>query len=192
MTSRHVQKLSSPGPRRSARPAMPRWNAWQCRLGRPGRAMPLTWWAASWCAASRGASGVTPVITPSSIATRTLRAQPPGRKAWSKNRIMVDRLPLSRYVYTIEEEASRRYDTIWLDARLATVDPARAGLGIVENGAIAAKDGRIAYVGPVSDLPAGWSAADTVRLEGRWVTPGLVDCHTHLVYGGNRAHEFEL
>lgn len=85
-----------------------------------------------------------------------------------------------------------RYDRIWLDARLATVDPAKAGLGIVENGAIAAQDGRIAYVGPAADLPRGWSAADTVRLEGRWITPGLVDCHTHLVYGGNRAHEFEL
>ncbi|MGH6962134.1 MAG: imidazolonepropionase, partial [Dongiaceae bacterium] len=85
-----------------------------------------------------------------------------------------------------------RYDTIWLDARLATVDPAKAGLGIVENGAIAAQDGRIAYVGPAADLPSGWSASDTVRLDGRWITPGLVDCHTHLVYGGNRAHEFEL
>lgn len=85
-----------------------------------------------------------------------------------------------------------RYDRIWLDARLVTVNPALAGLGIVEDGAIAAKDGRIAYVGPASDLPVGWSAAETVRLDGRWVTPGLVDCHTHLVYGGSRAHEFEL
>lgn len=85
-----------------------------------------------------------------------------------------------------------RYDKIWLDARLVTVNPAAAGLGIVENGAIAAKDGRIAYVGPATDLPSGRSASDTVRLDGRWVTPGLVDCHTHLVYGGSRAHEFEL
>lgn len=85
-----------------------------------------------------------------------------------------------------------RHDKIWLDARLVTVNPAEAGLGIVEHGAIAAKDGRIAYVGPASALPGGWSAAETIRLDGRWVTPGLVDCHTHLVYGGNRAHEFEL
>ncbi|MBR1221164.1 imidazolonepropionase [Bradyrhizobium sp. U87765 SZCCT0131] len=85
-----------------------------------------------------------------------------------------------------------RYDKIWLDARLVTVNPALAGLGIIERGAIAAKDGRIAYVGPEADLPSGWSAAETVKLDGRWVTPGLVDCHTHLVYGGNRAHEFEL
>jgi imidazolonepropionase len=85
-----------------------------------------------------------------------------------------------------------RHDKIWLDARLVTANPAEAGLGIVEHGAIAAKNGRITYVGPASALPGGWSAAETIRLDGRWVTPGLVDCHTHLVYGGNRAHEFEL
>ena len=85
-----------------------------------------------------------------------------------------------------------QYDKIWLDARLVTVNPAEAGLGIVEHGAIAAKDGRIAYVGPASALPDDWSAAEIIRLDGRWVTPGLVDCHTHLVYGGSRAHEFEL
>ncbi|MEW6639168.1 MAG: imidazolonepropionase [Pseudomonadota bacterium] len=85
-----------------------------------------------------------------------------------------------------------RYDKIWLDARLVTVNPAAAGLGIIERGAIAAKDGRIAYVGLEADLPSGWSATETIKLDGRWVTPGLVDCHTHLVYGGNRAHEFEL
>jgi imidazolonepropionase len=85
-----------------------------------------------------------------------------------------------------------RYDKIWLDARLVTVNQAEAGLGIVDSGAIAAKSGRIAYVGSASDLPSDWSAAETVRLDGRWVTPGLIDCHTHLVHGGNRAHEFEL
>jgi imidazolonepropionase len=85
-----------------------------------------------------------------------------------------------------------RYDKIWLDARLVTVNPAASGLGIIERGAIAAKNGRITYVGPEADLPSGWSAAGTFKLDGRWVTPGLVDCHTHLVYGGNRAHEFEL
>ncbi|WMT75968.1 imidazolonepropionase [Bradyrhizobium sp. Ash2021] len=85
-----------------------------------------------------------------------------------------------------------QYDRIWIDARLVTVNPASAGLGIIENAAIAAKDGRIAFVGAASDLPGNWSAAETTRLDGRWVTPGLVDCHTHLVYGGSRAHEFEL
>ena len=84
------------------------------------------------------------------------------------------------------------FDTIWLDARLATLAPGRAGLGIVEPAALAAKDGRIVFAGPIPDLPAGWDAAQRIRLDGRWVTPGLIDCHTHLVYAGNRAHEFEL
>jgi imidazolonepropionase len=85
-----------------------------------------------------------------------------------------------------------RFDTIWLDARLATLTPDRPGLGIVERGAIAAKDGRIAFAGPMAELPGGWDAINRVVLDGRWVTPGLIDCHTHLVYAGDRAHEFEL
>ncbi|HZH52507.1 MAG TPA: imidazolonepropionase [Microvirga sp.] len=82
------------------------------------------------------------------------------------------------------------FDRIWFNARLATL--AGNGLGIVEHGAVAAKDGRIAFVGAAGDLPAGWDAAERIDCEGRWITPGLVDCHTHLVFGGDRAHEFEL
>jgi imidazolonepropionase len=85
-----------------------------------------------------------------------------------------------------------RFDTIWLDARLATLSPERAGLGAVEGGAIAAVQGRIAFAGPMAELPAGWDAVERVALDGRWITPGLIDCHTHLVYAGDRAHEFEL
>src|SRR5215216_4520216 len=85
-----------------------------------------------------------------------------------------------------------RFDTIWLDARLATLSPAASGLGLVEHGAVAAVGGRIAYAGPVGDLPTGWDAKDRVSLDGRWITPGLIDCHTHLVYAGDRAQEFEL
>jgi imidazolonepropionase len=85
-----------------------------------------------------------------------------------------------------------RFDTIWLDARLATLAPDRPGLGLVERGAVAAKDGRIAFAGPAAELPSGWDAAERVSLDGRWITPGLIDCHTHLVYAGDRAHEFEL
>jgi len=84
------------------------------------------------------------------------------------------------------------FDTIWLDARLATLSANRPGLGVVERGAVAAKDGRIVFAGPVADLPSGWDARERVALDGRWVTPGLIDCHTHLVYAGDRAHEFEL
>jgi imidazolonepropionase len=84
-----------------------------------------------------------------------------------------------------------RFDTIWRDARIATLAPHSAGLGEV-TGAVAAKDGRIVFAGPEADLPTGWDTAKTVKLDGRWITPGLVDCHTHIVYGGDRAHEFEL
>ena len=85
-----------------------------------------------------------------------------------------------------------RFDTIWHDARLVTLAPGRAGLGIVEGGAVAAKDGRIAFAGPAAELPAGSDAPRRLGLDGRWITPGLIDCHTHLVYAGDRAHEFEL
>src|SRR5882757_2863314 len=85
-----------------------------------------------------------------------------------------------------------RFDTIWLDARLATLAPGRAGLGVVERGAVAATAGRIAFAGSIADLPTGWNAADRIALDGRWVTPGLIDCHTHLVYAGDRAREFEM
>ena len=84
------------------------------------------------------------------------------------------------------------FDTVWLDARLATLAAERPGLGLIENGAVAARDGRIAFAGPMAELPSGWDAARKISLDGRWVTPGLIDCHTHLVYAGNRAHEFEL
>lgn len=64
-------------------------------------------------------------------------------------------------------------------------------MGIVENGVVAAQDGRIAYAGPANGAP-GFECADEHDCEGRWITPGLIDCHTHLIYAGNRAHEFEL
>jgi len=85
-----------------------------------------------------------------------------------------------------------RFDIIWLDARLATLAPGRPGLGVVERGVVAAKDGRIVFAGPMAELPTGWDATNRIALDGRWITPGLIDCHTHLVYAGDRAHEFEL
>jgi imidazolonepropionase len=86
-----------------------------------------------------------------------------------------------------------RLDTVWLNARLATLIEGRPGLGIVESGAIGARDGYIAFVGREDELPAAQrNGARIVDCEGRWITPALIDCHTHLVYGGDRAHEFEL
>jgi imidazolonepropionase len=84
-----------------------------------------------------------------------------------------------------------RCDRLWRNARLATLAPARAGLGEVEDGLLAVQDGRIAFAGPAADAPA-FDPIETVDCEGRWITPGLIDPHTHLVFGGDRAHEFEL
>ena len=84
-----------------------------------------------------------------------------------------------------------RCDRLWRNARLATLAPDAPGLGVVEHGLVAARDGRIAWAGAEADAPA-LQAAETIDCEGRWITPGLIDPHTHLVYGGERAHEFEL
>jgi imidazolonepropionase len=87
--------------------------------------------------------------------------------------------------------ADMQCDRIWTGARLATMADGKPGLGIVEKGLLAGRDGRIVYAGPQAEAPA-CTAPEVVDCEGRWITPGLVDCHTHIVYGGNRAHEFEL
>ena len=82
-------------------------------------------------------------------------------------------------------------DRMWKSARLATMAEGRPGLGVVERGLVAARNGRIVYAGAEADAPA-LEASEIVDCAGRWITPGLVDCHTHIVYGGDRAHEFEL
>ncbi|MBI1683974.1 imidazolonepropionase [Caulobacter hibisci] len=84
-----------------------------------------------------------------------------------------------------------RCDRVWIKARLATLAEAAPGLGVVEDGVIAAKDGRILYAGPASGAPS-FEAPETIDCDGRWITPGLIDPHTHLIFGGDRAHEFEL
>jgi imidazolonepropionase len=82
---------------------------------------------------------------------------------------------------------------LWRNARLATLAQGQFGLGIVEKGAIAAQHGRILFAGAEADLPADISSkASVTDCGGRWITPGLIDCHTHLVFGGDRAREFEL
>ncbi|RVC63571.1 imidazolonepropionase, partial [Mesorhizobium sp. M2A.F.Ca.ET.046.02.1.1] len=82
---------------------------------------------------------------------------------------------------------------VWRNARLVTMADGAAGLGIVEKGAVVARDGLIVYAGPEADMPAAaGQGAETVDCVGRWITPGLIDCHTHLVYAGNRANEFEM
>lgn len=79
-------------------------------------------------------------------------------------------------------------DHLWINARLATM-AGSVPYGLLENGAVAAKDGKICWVGPAGDAP---EATQTTDCEGRLITPGLVDCHTHLVYAGNRIGEWEM
>ena len=86
------------------------------------------------------------------------------------------------------------WDTLWIDAHLATMTRGGAAYGAICDGAIAAKDGRIAWVGARGDLPGAPQdlAHNVVSADGAWITPGLIDCHTHLVFGGDRAREFEM
>ena len=83
------------------------------------------------------------------------------------------------------------WDLLLTDVHLATMSQGATPYGIVEDGAVAVSDGNIAWLGPGAELPANESR-ETRSLDGRWLTPALIDCHTHLVFAGNRAAEFEL
>lgn len=76
----------------------------------------------------------------------------------------------------------------WTNARLATMTD--SGLGLIDHGVVTAEDGRIVYAGPADGAPG--KAADSTDCGGRLITPGLIDCHTHLVHGGNRANEWAM
>lgn len=81
-------------------------------------------------------------------------------------------------------------DRLLIDCHVATMTEGGAPYGAIEDAAVLIKDRRIVWVGARADLPVH-KAVETDRLEGRWVTPGLIDCHTHLVFGGDRSGEFE-
>jgi imidazolonepropionase len=81
---------------------------------------------------------------------------------------------------------------LWTNARIATMAAdAPQPYGLVDDGALAVEDGRIAWVGPRAELPAQLGGGTVHDAQGALVTPGLIDCHTHLVYAGDRAGEFE-
>jgi len=82
------------------------------------------------------------------------------------------------------------WDLLLTDARIATMRRGAADYGLIEDGAIAIANGKLAWLGRASDIP-DQAATETRSLSGRWITPALIDCHTHLVFGGDRAAEFE-
>jgi imidazolonepropionase len=81
--------------------------------------------------------------------------------------------------------------TLLINATLACVADASSGYGLLADAALLVDGERIAWLGPMSDCPTV-TGAERFHCGGRLVTPGLIDCHTHLVYGGDRADEFEL
>ena len=86
-----------------------------------------------------------------------------------------------------------KIDAVWVNVHLATMTET-GPYGMVRDGAVAVNDGKIAWVGKRVDLPVDIESGAARIHDGQngWITPGLVDCHTHLVYAGSRAHEFEL
>ena len=86
-----------------------------------------------------------------------------------------------------------KWQSLWVNANLATMS-GKGAYGTLQDSAIAVEDGKIAWLGSMSDLPGSSpELANTVHdCAGQWITPGLIDCHTHLLFGGNRVKEFEL
>ncbi len=82
------------------------------------------------------------------------------------------------------------WDLLLTDARIATMRGGETDYGAIENGAVAISQGEIAWLGPQTGLPEN-TAVETRSLDGRWITPALIDCHTHLVFGGDRSAEYE-
>jgi imidazolonepropionase len=93
----------------------------------------------------------------------------------------------------VQQNSEAGTTRVWRNATLATLAGNLPGLGIVEDGAVVVRGETIVFAGAEADLPkAEISGAEIIDCEGRWITPGLIDCHTHLVHAGNRANEFEM
>jgi imidazolonepropionase len=82
------------------------------------------------------------------------------------------------------------WDLLLTDARIATMRQGDSDYGTIENGALAIAGGEIAWLGAIEELP-GAASVTTRSVENCWLTPALIDCHTHLVFGGDRGAEFE-
>jgi imidazolonepropionase len=88
---------------------------------------------------------------------------------------------------------SKHWQTLYLNVNLATMSDGANSYGEINQGALAISEGKIAWLGKEADLPSyDVNVVDVIDGKGQWLSPGLIDCHTHLVYGGNRANEFEM
>ncbi|MFT6099102.1 MAG: imidazolonepropionase, partial [Arenicella sp.] len=83
-------------------------------------------------------------------------------------------------------------EILYQECTIATMQAGQVDYGLIENGAIAVVDGRVAWVGEATRLPQEYRGMSSESLGDRLVTPALIDCHTHLVFGGDRAREFEM
>ncbi len=91
------------------------------------------------------------------------------------------------------QSSTHHWQTLWLNVNLATMTEAGAGYGEVTCAALAISNKKIVWLGKEADLPKYHkSTVEIIDGQGKWLTPGLIDCHTHLIYGGNRANEFEM
>ena len=86
--------------------------------------------------------------------------------------------------------ATKTCDILFINARLATMTPGGEPYGVADADALALTGNKISAIGQANEFSD--NAATVIDLEGRWITPGLIDCHTHLVHAGNRAQEFEM
>lgn len=95
--------------------------------------------------------------------------------------------------FNTPDNAAAQWQTLWLNINLATMGNGGENYDEIHDGALAIADGKIAWLGKKIDLPPyNENEVDIIDGQGKWLTPGLIDCHTHLVYGGNRANEFEM
>jgi len=93
----------------------------------------------------------------------------------------------------VQKSSDEVWDQVWIGANIASMVAGAEPYGNIENAALAVKGERIAWMGPASEakLKAAAQNLPVHDAQGLWMTPGLIDCHTHLVYGGNRVEEFE-
>lgn len=89
---------------------------------------------------------------------------------------------------------NKRWDAIWINSLIATMAPQGEAYGLIPSGALGIQAGKIVWIGAMADLPGRPEelADQVIAAEGQCITPGFIDCHTHLVYGGNRYQEFEM